>query len=132
MKIFSRVLAVLFVLNAIMALTGMIIRGGLFQSSPFNMLAILAVPLCLFGVGFLQWVRPSAALLVLSVALFPYCCIVCHAFLLPIWPFFRLLPREAHSVGFFVSNITAVMASLLVWIGMRRKPHNKEMHDIFA
>ena len=127
MRTMSRVLAVLFILNAVMMLFGQVSQGGLIQSSPFNVLAILAVPACLLGVGFLQWVRPSAALLVLSVAVFPYCCIVCHAFMLPIWPFFRLLPRGSALIGLFVGNLLAVAASLLIWIEIRRKTHNKEM-----
>jgi len=132
MKTFSRALAVLFILNAVMMLIGQISQGHLFQSSLFYMLAILAIPVCLLGVGFLQWVRPSAALLVLTVAMFPYCCIVFHAFMLPVWPLFRLLPKEAGLLGLFVCNCVAVAASLLVWLGIRKETHNKQMQSICA
>lgn len=120
MKTLSRVLSVMFILNAVMIAVAHAIQG-MYQAHlyPENMLG-LALSLCLLGTGFLQWVRPSAALLVLIVALFPFCTIIINAFMLPVWPLFRILPKEVLIGGLIGSNIAAVATSLIVWIGTRK------------
>jgi hypothetical protein len=132
MKTMSSILSALLVVNAVM-MGAMGASNGLLSHVSWQSMSIgVGLPLCLAGAGILQWIRPSAALLVLALAIFPFFCVVVHANILPIWPLLRILPRDLTYPALFLGNAGAVVISLAVWLGQRKGSHNIAVHGRLA
>lgn len=128
----GKILAVLLAANAVMIISARLLDGSLFVGHLQSLALYLGLPLCLLGAGFLQWTSPTSAMLVLATVILPFCSIVIHASILPIWPLFPLLPKETALSCLFAGNAVAVVISLLAWIAERNGTHNKTAQDIVA